>query len=104
MTSPPCPWCHGIMRQSKRTGSNDPVVSVRTAYEALSGLGWPEEQVCSPTQMKKLLVGKKITAVEVEVGTKPSRSILHSITLEDGRTLYLGSSPLGAVAYKVTHE
>ena len=72
------------------------------AYAAFHGLGLPEERDCNPTAVEKALVGKTIRAVHVALVRGSNRSVIYNLTTEDGAILSLGSSPFGAVVYRMS--
>lgn len=71
------------------------------AYSALHGLGLPAERDCGPTAVKELLLNNKVEKVDVRLIKGSNRSVVYSITMENGVTLFLGSSPFGATAYRI---
>ena len=77
-------------------------MSALQLYQASLGIGLPKEKKCSPTELKKLMVGAKVTAIQTEKTSDPHRSIIHSLTLDNGKQIHFASSTLGATIYKVT--
>lgn len=71
------------------------------AYAALHGLGLPAERDCGPTAVKELLLTNQVAKVDARLIKGSNRSVIYSITMEDGTTLFLGSSPFGATAYRI---
>lgn len=71
------------------------------AFHAYSGLGLPEERDCGPTAVSQALLNGKVTAVDVKLLRGSNRSVLYSLTMEDGIKLYLGSSAWGATVYRL---
>jgi hypothetical protein len=97
--------CKGRLKrvQSLASGKSK-VISATDLYIALGGGGLPEERVrCTPKQLKLLMMGKKITSIQVEEGPG-YRSFIRSITLEGGNQVHLGISTKGPTVYKVTME
>lgn len=76
-------------------------LSPQEAYAAFHGLGLPEERDCGPTAVKTALLGSRIKNVDVRLIKGSNRSVLYKIELEDGTSLYLGSSSFGATVYRV---
>lgn len=77
-------------------------VTALELYQAAAGVGLPEERKCSPKDLKKLMLGSRITAVHLEDHPDPKKSIVMSLTLDNGKTVYLTTSVKGATIYKVT--
>lgn len=71
------------------------------AHLALSGLGFPEEQACTFSDVQKVLVGQRIRSIEGSTLSDTTRTILDSITMEDGTTLMVAASPYGALVYRI---
>lgn len=71
------------------------------AFQALHGMGLPKERECSADSVLTTIVGRTIRSVDIQDLTGANRAIVHSITLDDGMRIYLASSPLGAVVYRV---
>lgn len=77
-------------------------ISAIELYQASAGVGLPEEQRCSPNDMTKLMVGTRIKAVHLEKTSDPKKSVLMSMTLENGKVVHVTTSTRGALIYKVT--
>lgn len=71
-------------------------------YQAAAGIGLPEERKCSPKDIRKLMTGSRITSVHVEDAPDPKKSILMSMSLDNGKTIFVSTSTKGAIIYKVT--
>jgi len=72
------------------------------AYAAFHGLGLPTERDCGPTAVEKALLEHRVTAVDLQLVRGSNRSVVYSLTLDDGSRLYLGSSPFGAIVYRLS--
>jgi len=79
------------------------VVTAMALFQA-STLGSEMQRKCSPSDIRKLALGKKVVAIAVEPSPAAGRSLISSITLEDGNTIHLTTSTKGVTIYKVTHE
>ena len=77
-------------------------VSALSLYQAAAGVGLPEERKCSVKDVRKMMVGSRIVAVHLEDAPDPHKSILLSLTLDCGKTLFVSTSTKGAIVYKVT--
>jgi hypothetical protein len=105
----PCPTsgCGGTMTLTDVIDSKDVEklriydLSPQEAFQALHGMGLPKERECSAELVLETLVGGKVTAVDIQDLAGSNRSVIHSLVLESGHRLYLGSSPFGAVVYRV---
>jgi hypothetical protein len=72
------------------------------AFAAFNGLGLPGEQDCGPTAVREVLLTNKVKAVDTRLIRGSHRSVIYSLTLEDGTILYLGSSSFGATVYRIS--
>lgn len=104
-----CPSsCGGTVRLRAETNirMKQPVQQVTALhlYQAVMGVGLPQERRCGPGDVTKVLVGSRIKAIDIVEAPDPRRSIVNSITLEDGRVVYLASSTKGATVYRITEE
>lgn len=70
-------------------------------FQALQGMGLPAERACTEGVVRAALTGRSITSMDLQPLRNTMRSVLHSFTLDDGTRVYLGSSPYGAVVYRV---
>ena len=73
-------------------------------YQATMGMGLPKERKCTPAVLEKVLVGAKIKSVHVEAVPATSRSLIFSITLDNGKVVHLAASTKGAAVYRITEE
>jgi DNA-directed RNA polymerase subunit RPC12/RpoP len=76
--------------------------AAKELYQASSGLGFSNERNCSQESLRKLLHGTRIINTEMQDTGDPKKSILMSLTLENGKIVHLSSSVKGAIIYKVT--
>lgn len=70
---------------------------------ALAGNGLPHEMQCDVPTVQELFQ-KPVRAVALEPVPGTTRSILQALEFADGTLMYLGSSPLGAVIYRITRQ
>jgi hypothetical protein len=77
-------------------------LSVHEAYAAFHGLGLPNERDCGPTAVLDALLKHRVTSADVKLIRGSNRSVIYSLTLDDGTIIYLGSSPYGATAYRMS--
>lgn len=99
--------CGGFLAQRAWKTNTPPVPKARKVtaielYQAAAGIGLPEERKCSPKDIRKLMLGSKITSIHLENAPDPKKSILMSMTLDSGKTVYVTASTKGAIVYKVT--
>jgi len=73
----------------------------REFFAALHGLGTPDEMVCDLPTVRELLIEKKIKQVRGYTVRGTTRTCLHELELEDGTRLYFGSSPQGALVFRI---
>ena len=102
-----CPTisCEGMVKISASTNMKVKGATVLTAkqfYLAILGRGLPEETKCGPKIVKKSLLGSKIVDVHLETCADKNRSLLLSLTTEEGSVIHVGSSANGAVVYRIT--
>ncbi|ERR1043165_3669530 len=71
-------------------------------YQASAGLGLLSERNCSPSMLKKILLGHRTVSVDVSASGDPNKSIVTSLTLDNGKVIHLASSTKGAIVYKIT--
>jgi hypothetical protein len=71
------------------------------AYAAMHGLGLPSERACGAAEVRDLLTGAQILGVDCAQIIGSTRTVLRSIKLAGGKTVYLGSGPEGAIAYRI---
>lgn len=70
-------------------------------FQAFNGLGLPTERSCTPDDLLSVLVGKKVSELDVCQVNNDRRSIVYSLVVEDGTRIYFGSSPQGAIVYRI---
>jgi hypothetical protein len=85
-------------------GGQTHLLSAIQLYQSTMGTGLPEERNCGPKDIKKLMTGAKITAVQLGDAPTANRSLIHSITLDNGKVLHLAPSTKGATIFKVTED
>lgn len=71
-------------------------------YQAAAGLGLMTERDCSPETLQRVMVGSRVVVAEIQETGDPQKSILMSLTFENGKVVHLASSVKGAIVYKVT--
>ena len=98
--------CGGkVYRQGETNIAMNPSIKRLNALEffrACAGVGLPGELRCGPKDIKKNLVGAKVVEVHLEEAPDPKRSLVFSLTLDNGKVLHLASSSQGATFYKMT--
>lgn len=76
-------------------------VTPQEAFAALHGLGTPDERTCCEE-----VVLAMFAAVGIEVSGRQMRGqmrfVIDSFKFPDGSKIYMGASPQGALAYRVT--
>jgi hypothetical protein len=75
-------------------------LTAQELFAAIEGLGLPEEAECTAESVHDA-VNSGVCSVDVYDVPNTGRSIINSITCLDGRTLFLGAAPGGAVVYRV---
>lgn len=75
-------------------------ISGRDLYQAVNGMGLPDEIPSSPELIQSLLLSEKVKKVSVEEHN--GKFYLHEIQLSGGTTLHLSAGLKGAQVLKVT--
>lgn len=75
-------------------------VTAPEAYAALHGLGLPSEQTCCAETVLPLFEQAGVQVVGGQVKGR-TRFIIEELVFSDGTRLCLGSSPQGAVVYRI---
>lgn len=105
MRCPNSEVCGGKIRiyaSSKIRVTSTQRVSAVHLYQACMGAGLPHEKRCSPDDLKKLLLGSIVVSAQLESCPDPKRSLIMSLTLNNGKILHFASSTKGATIFKVT--
>lgn len=76
-------------------------LSPQETFQALHGMGLPKERQCNAELVLQSLIGRTVQSVDIQDLRGANRSVVHSLTLDDGTRVYLGASPHGAVVYRV---
>lgn len=71
------------------------------AFGAFHGLGFPEERDCGRTAVEKALLENRVVGVGCALVRGANRSVVYHLKLDNGVTVYFGSSPFGAVVYRI---
>ena len=70
-------------------------------YLALLGNGFPEERECVEEIVTRVLEGHTVKKIEAREIPHTHRTVIDSITLEDGTTLFLSGSGWGALVTRI---
>jgi len=76
-------------------------LSANEAFSAFMGLGLPQERDCGVTAVMQLFEKQRVVKVDATQVPGANRCVLHSLLFDDGRRLWLGSCPEGAVVYRL---
>ncbi len=71
------------------------------AFVALLNHGMPQERDCRPSEVQALFEGR-VVRLDTEPVPGANRTLIRSLVFENGARLFLGASPDGAVAYRIT--
>lgn len=77
-------------------------VTAGEAFAAMNGLGLPQEQECSPAAVEKLFSERTVKRAKTRVIRNSHRCVIDFLEFDDGSRLYLGSSSVGAVVYRIS--
>ena len=78
-------------------------LSPEEAFSAFSGLGMPDEHECGPLAVQEALKSP-IKNIDAKILKGSNRSIIYWLETEDGTRIYLGSSPYGAIVYRIANR
>lgn len=70
-------------------------------FHAIEELGFPEERDCGEEVVRSVMQQQKVKSVQVKSVRGTGRSVIDSITMEDGTTLFLNGSGWGALVYRI---
>jgi hypothetical protein len=70
------------------------------AHLALEGLGFPEERQCA-AEIVRQVMRMPVKSVQARDIRGTSRTVIDSITYEDGTTLFMSGSGWGALVYRI---
>ncbi len=107
MRCPNYSTCKWQIRQKHFTTNDSTIhnarwISAVELFQASAGVGLPEERKCSVADVKKLLVGSRVVSVNLSEAPDPKKSVLYSMTLDNGKTVHLTTSVRGPMVFKVT--
>lgn len=105
----PCPrsGCNGRMTLSDVIESKSlsllevHELSPQECFQALNGLGLPKERSCTEADVFRAMVNQKVLSIDMRSVSNTARAVIHSILLENGNRIYFGSSPQGAMVYRI---
>jgi hypothetical protein len=112
MNCPDWQTCKGKLKERSLDSKNLPSgyiprarrISGLDLYQASLGIGLPGERKCSPSALKKLLLGAVIKDIHLEKAGDPNKALLVSISLDNGKTIHVGVSTKGPIVYKMTES
>lgn len=73
------------------------------AFAALNGMGLPSESTCCAEVLTALFEAQGIKVKGRQL-PHTMRYVVDQLTFPDGRTVHLGASPFGALAYRITNK
>lgn len=100
-----CPVCEcGIQRTTASSMWNMTVkrLTFQEFYNAVNGMGLPNETVTHKEPVVAMLMACKIESVDAS--EVEERCIINSVTLDNGVTLHFAASGYGAAVYKATRR
>lgn len=105
----PCPrsGCGARMTLTDVLGSEDLAslevrdLNPQEVFQALQGMGLPEERQCDVAATREALRGQRIISIDMQGLPDTSRTLVYSLLLDSGYRIYLGASPLGVVVYRI---
>jgi hypothetical protein len=100
----PCikPSCSGTAIKIPMALAKNPLeMPIGSYFKALYGLGFGKMIGAEPELVQSLFCNKKISSVDLFPIGQPTRSLIRSLTFEDGTILHFASSNEGACIYLV---
>ena len=99
------PGLDSVWKSAKGKAFKAPLkITALELYQAIGGLGLPDEVANDPDVMKSMLLSSRIVGVDLEKESSNDTYYLHEIRLENGVTFHLGSGLRGASVIKMTKE
>jgi hypothetical protein len=79
-------------------------LSAQEFLKAVVGFGLPNEINADPEIVESLLKSNQIVSVEITKSKTPGRSVLNSLSLNNGLTIHVASGAEGPTVYKITRK
>ncbi len=99
-TTTGCKW---FLTKTSVIEKKPKVITAVALFSALGGAGLPEEKAAAALkQIKTCFVGAKVKSVSGD--SHAGRTILRSISFDNGLTMHLATSTKGATIFKVTED
>jgi len=95
--------CDGQLIEAKKR-ARARKISATELYQASCGMGFAFERQCGSREITKLLSGATIKSISVGPSIDPHKTVLKSLTLENGKVVHIGPSTQGAVVFKITEN
>lgn len=104
-----CPLCGGELTKAEfiddsllsRVTTELRELTPKEAHLALEGLGFPEERSCGIDSVSSVLLQGTISGMDAREIRGTGRTVLDSVTLHDGTTIFLASSGWGPLVYRI---
>lgn len=103
-----CPDCAvGSLKRGKfadnaaLSGRAIRTLSPMEAHLLLEGMGYPEERDCVVEIFTQELTSKRIRKIDAYTAPGTTRTVLNTLELEDGTTIFFSGSAVGALAYRI---
>lgn len=97
----PTPGCSSLQTKDFMNVGTFIDIPVTAFYRAIHGMGFGETAGADPQVVEELFKTKKVLGINVRGVGDPRRSIIDSLTFEDGTTLYFANSNEGACIYLI---
>lgn len=103
-----CPTCEfpaaGVMEHDIDVRSLPKLrdLEAQEFFQALNGMGLPEEQECTIDAVTQALITSRVVRVVGHSITNSKRFALEWLELEDGRRMYFAAGTHGATVYRLT--
>lgn len=79
-------------------------LEVQEMFQALYGMGLPEEQVCTYDVLGKIFFNQRVQAIGGHAVSGTNRFCLEWLEFSDGTKMYFGASAHGALIYRVAKK
>lgn len=95
--------CKGFLRKVGALDKVPPTITALALFSALGGAGLPQERAAAALKtIRTKFVGAKIKGISGD--SHAGRTIVRSISFDNGLTMHLATSTKGATIFKVTED
>lgn len=108
-----CPRCEGVSLVCSRESDVDPALLAKMrihditnveCYGMLHGDGLPEDGLATPSDVRAVLLEKRIVQAGLEAIPGTTRTVITHLVFDDGTRMYLAAGPPGAIVYRLARR